>query len=54
MALLFSLLELLTAGLEQLAVGKKSLVGELGNGPGAGSSPLPCGIVLQCCRTMEI
>ena len=30
MALLFSLMKLLTVGLEQLAVGEKSLVGKLG------------------------
>ena len=46
MALLFSLLELLIAGLEQLAIGEKSLVGELGLV--LEPDPAPCLVVLHC------
>ena len=45
MPLLFSLLELLTARLEQLAVGEKSLVGELGLV--LEPDPVPC-LMVSC------
>ena len=46
LALLFSLLGLLTVGLKQLAVGKKSLAGELGLV--LELDPVPCLMVLLC------
>ena len=46
MALLFSLLELLKVGLEQLAMGEKSLVGELELV--LEPDPVPCLMVSHC------
>ena len=46
LTLLLSLLETLTAGLTQLAVGEKTLVGELGLV--LEPDPVPCLVVLHC------
>ena len=46
MVLLFGLLELLTVGLEQLALGEKRLIGELGLV--LELDPVPCLMVFHC------